>query len=154
MSKRSIGNKIGPLYTRHDLRFECTRCGRCCTGGADRYVYVSELEAEKIRHVLGVGRKWFRQRYSRQLEDGDLVLQSCADRCIFLQQDGGCRVYEARPAQCSSYPFWPEIVKTSAAWQREGRRCEGIGRGNVIPRSVIETRLKSVSILPDDDDQN
>ena len=152
MSHQSSDNKIGPLYTRHDLRFECTRCGHCCTGGADRYVYVSELEAEKIRHVLGVGRKWFRQCYSRKLDDGDIVLQSRADRCVFLQQDGGCRVYRARPAQCSSYPFWPEIVKTAAAWQREGRRCEGIGRGGVVPLGIIEAKLKSISTQADDDD--
>lgn len=152
MSHQSSDNKIGPLYTRHDLRFECTRCGRCCTGGADRYVYVSELEAEKIRLVLGVGRKWFRQRYVSLLEDGDMVLQSSADRCIFLQRDGSCRVYEARPVQCSSYPFWPEIVKTAAAWQREARRCEGIGRGGVIPLSVIEARLKCIGIRSDDDE--
>jgi len=46
-----------------------------------------------------------------------------------------------RPQQCRTYPFWPEIVETRGAWQEEARRCEGMGRGPVIPLAEIRRRL-------------
>lgn len=143
MSKRPqrSGNYFRPFYRRHKLRFECTQCGRCCVGGNDRHVYVSEFEAEKIRLALGVGRSWFRKRYTALTGEGDYVLQSRGERCVFLQSDGTCRVYTARPTQCSSYPFWPEIVKTARTWKREAGRCEGIGRGKTVSVREIEMKL-------------
>jgi len=34
------------------------------------------------------------------------------------------------------YPFWPELVANSGAWQRESRVCPGIGRGPAISRQA------------------
>jgi hypothetical protein len=44
--------------------------------------------------------------------------------------------------QCSTYPFWPEVIRTAATWQREKQRCEGIDHGAIIPVSRIEKALR------------
>jgi hypothetical protein len=52
-----------------------------------------------------------------------------------------CRVYAVRPLQCRTYPFWPELVQNSRSWQREARRCEGIGNGPLIPQPYIKEQV-------------
>ena len=41
--------------------------------------------------------------------------------CIFLNDEGLCNIYEARPVQCSTYPFWPRIMASRGAWNSEVR---------------------------------
>jgi len=135
-----------PFHRREKLHFECTGCGECCSGGGDYHVFVTRAEAQRMCAYLGLGWSWFRRRYLVRLEDGATVLASHADeRCVFLDVDGRCRVYAARPAQCSTYPFWPEVLATAKAWRREARRCEGIGRGAVVPLRLIEEALRRIS---------
>ena len=107
-------------------------------------MYLTEAESERIRASLQLSRGWFRRRYLRRIDAGDLVLASAPDeRCIFLDGDGKCRVYAVRPVQCRSYPFWPELIASAAAWNREARRCEGINQGRVVARSTIRHALRT-----------
>ncbi len=133
-----------PFYLRQPLRFSCTRCGKCCATAGEYYVYLNESESERIREYLQLSRGWFRRRYLQQLEEGERVLVSAADeRCIFLDDDGGCRVYPVRPLQCRTYPYWPELVSSARAWRRESRRCEGINRGRAIARDEVERAVQA-----------
>jgi Fe-S-cluster containining protein len=130
------------MYYRYTpLRFECTRCGACCTGPAGCTVMLADGEAERIRRHLDLSTAWFRRRYLEHMETGD-ALRLDNGRCPFLGTHGGCRIYAVRPRQCRSYPFWPELVATQTAWRREARRCEGIGRGAVVPVAHIERMLR------------
>lgn len=132
------------FHETQPLRFKCTGCGRCCIGGGDYHVFLTDAAAEIIRLHLGLSRPWFRRRYLRRLPDGDQVAAMGKDgRCIFLGKDNYCRVYAARPLQCRSYPFWPEVIHSRTAWQREARRCEGINHGPVVPLSRIRKILAS-----------
>jgi Fe-S-cluster containining protein len=74
-----------------------------------------------------------------------VLASSADDRCVFLAPEGRCRIYSARPQQCITYPFWPEVLATAKAWRREAKRCEGIGRGAVVPLHVIEDALRRAS---------
>lgn len=132
------GRVMEPFYERQPLRFDCTRCGRCCVTGEGYYVFLNGNEAERIRAYLKLSHRWFRRRYLQRLPDGDLVAASQSDgRCVFLEVSGSCGVYPVRPLQCSTYPFWPEIVSYQTDWKRESRRCEGINRGDVVPVTRI-----------------
>jgi Fe-S-cluster containining protein len=132
-----------PFFERQPLRFECTRCGRCCFAGGDYYVFLDRREAEEIRAYLGLSRSWFRRRYLRRLPDGDRVASWRDDGgCVFLDFAGKCRIYAVRPRQCRTYPFWPEIVNRRRDWQRESRHCEGIGRGREVPVARIREFLE------------
>ena len=36
------------------------------------------------------------------------------NQCIFLSQDGRqCTIYEVRPQQCRTYPYWPRYIQPS-----------------------------------------
>jgi Fe-S-cluster containining protein len=130
------------FYESTSLRFECTACGKCCTGGPDHHVFLSEAEAEAMRAELGLSRGWFRRRYLRRLRSGELVTTMSGDgACVFLDRTGRCRVYGARPMQCRSYPFWPELMRSARAWQAEATRCEGINRGGVVAKRHIRDWL-------------
>ena len=138
-----------PYFERHSLRFSCTRCGRCCTGGADYHVYLMQNEAAEICTYLGLTWNWFRRHYLRRLDDAGLVAADNGGSCIFLDADGQCGIYAVRPVQCRTYPFWPELVNSEAAWHREARRCEGINRGNVVSVARIRRSVRACLDVPD-----
>lgn len=130
-------------YKQHPLRFACTGCGKCCTGNNDHFVAVTHHEQKLIQRFLKISWRWFRRRYIERYEDGQEGLRLGDNgRCSFLGQDNRCRIYAVRPSQCSTYPYWPELVRSRSAWQREAHRCEGIGRGPVVSRSHIDRQLK------------
>jgi Fe-S-cluster containining protein len=134
-----------PFYQRQALHFECTRCGVCCTGGADEYVFLEPDDVPVLAAELGLSLPGFRRRYLMRTDEGDLVLRMRDDgACVLLAADGTCRVYRGRPLQCRTYPFWPELVETAKAWQRESRRCEGIGQGARVPLELIEAALREM----------
>jgi len=140
-----------PLYKRQSLRFQCTQCGACCTGSKDYHVYLDEAQANKIQLFLGIGARWFKYRYLAT-DENSLVLQSRDDgRCILLGKNGCCRVYSVRPVQCATYPFWPEVIKTSSAWRKEAKRCEGIDCGDAVSVEKIEAALKQCIEAENDD---
>jgi Fe-S-cluster containining protein len=123
-------------------RFHCTGCGECCTGpGSDWVIEVSRTEQERIRRHLGVTRAWFRRRYLFRFDEEteSLRMNRKTGACVFLE-DGRCRIYAVRPTQCRTYPWWPELMRPTA-WRREARRCEGIGRGGVVPLVEVRRRL-------------
>jgi Fe-S-cluster containining protein len=124
------------------LKFTCTGCGKCCIGRANDYVLLQKEEAENIRHELGLGKDWFRRRYLVRLQNGHNGIKLNQDgRCPFLLQGGGCRVYRARPIQCRTYPFWPEIIASKRDWDSEAKRCEGINNGKIWPTDEIDRLL-------------
>jgi len=130
-------------YQQNALRFECTGCGNCCTGRGNYYIEVTAEEQRRIQRHLGVSWPWFRRRYVFKFDDTIRSLRMERNgRCVFLDLDNHCRIYPVRPAQCRHYPFWPELVMRPSAWHSEARRCEGIGRGQVVPRVKIERLLK------------
>ncbi len=55
--------------------------------------------------------------------------------CIFLKDSKLCTIYPVRPVQCSTYPWWPELL-TDAAWHDEATRCEGINHETAQPVDV------------------
>ncbi|MCC7205301.1 MAG: YkgJ family cysteine cluster protein [Phycisphaeraceae bacterium] len=120
------------------LRFTCTQCGNCCTG-PEGYVWVSDEESRTLAGLLGVGVAEFEKRYTRLFEGRRTLLEKPASRgggydCVFLIDlpDGkrGCKVYQHRPIQCRTWPFWPENLATPRSWQRASRGCPGMTAGN------------------------
>ena len=52
------------------------------------------------------------------------VLQSDKRRaCIFYKD--GCQIYEVRPEQCRTYPFWPDFKRDCRELCKE---CPGVTR--------------------------
>jgi len=145
--KDDKSNSPAAFYQQRAISFECTHCGQCCTG-KDSYVFVNKREVEKMRKSLNISISAFKKRYLDKHPEGDLVLaQSENGDCVFLHSDKGCEMYKSRPTQCSTYPFWPEILRSKTAWSREAGQCEGINQGKEISLHEITHAL---SLLSDD----
>ncbi|HBP17453.1 MAG TPA: hypothetical protein DEA08_06640, partial [Planctomycetes bacterium] len=83
----------------------------------------------------------FGARYLRMTPDGSYSLTERPDNldCVFWVEEVGCQVYEARPTQCRTYPFWPEVVESREAWEVEAESCPGISEeGERYTKARIE----------------
>lgn len=131
-----MASKTSPWY-RDGLSFECTRCGACCTG-APGYVWVEAEEIARLAAARGMDKATFLRRFVRQVGDRLSLIEHANGDCVFWDRAAGCTVYEARPEQCRTWPFWPMNLADRAAWRRAGRRCPGIDRGPLYTIGQIE----------------
>jgi uncharacterized protein len=116
------------------LAFECRRdCGRCCRGPGG-YVWVTEIEAEALAKTLGFGLDRFGEKFLRETPRGLALRDAPNGDCILLNPEGRCLAYTARPNQCRTFPWWPDILESREEWERAKRRCPGVGTG---PRHAL-----------------
>ncbi len=124
-----------PWY-RDGLRFECTQCGNCCTGPSG-YVWFTDAEGEAIATRLGLSDAEFRRRFAKRSWGrwtlGEVKNGRGEYDCVFLRRDAAgkalCSIYEDRPKQCRTWPFWPENLENPAAWIDAAQRCPGMADG-------------------------
>ena len=126
-----------PWY-KNGLRFECLRCGSCCTGFSGT-VRVSDEEIAVLAYRLGIPEGEFRKQHTRIMRGGIVSLIEKKNKdCIFFERGHGCTVYEDRPRQCRTWPFWRYNVYSPGHWKREAKRCPGMGRGRLYPADLIK----------------
>jgi len=88
----------------------CATCeGRCCTGESG-YIYVSKAEIIKIAQLLEMDinefgvQYLFKKGYKYSLKERKV---DDSYECVFYDKEkNGCQIYEARPSQCKTFPFW------------------------------------------------
>lgn len=148
---------VEPWY-KDGLSFQCTQCGNCCTGGPG-YVWVSDEELERLAKHLKLTPADTLRTYCRKIQ-GRLSLkervtpQGLYD-CVFLKTievDGKarrvCGIYEVRPLQCRTWPFWDGLLASPKSWQAATRTCPGIDKGKHYPLEQIEA-LRTAPDWPD-----
>ncbi|MCC6492204.1 MAG: YkgJ family cysteine cluster protein [Pirellulales bacterium] len=127
------------------LQFTCTGCGDCCTG-APGYVWVNAQEIEALAARLALPVEVFEKKYVRQIG----VRRSLAERknydCVFLDDQRRCTVYEDRPRQCRTWPFWDSNLKTPAAWEAACAACPGSGQGQLYTLEAISEQAAAIRI--------
>jgi hypothetical protein len=125
---------------REGIRFQCQGDGRCCISrGKYGYVYLSFKDRRRLASHFGMTTTEFTVRYTEK-EDGLFQLKYTGRDCPFFRDDR-CSVYEARPWQCRTWPFWPEN-RDRSVWEREvASFCPGIGKGKFYSAAEIEEIL-------------
>lgn len=127
------------------LSFSCTQCGNCC-GGAPGFVWVSDEEVVALAELRGLTPAQFRKRHTRKLFGRTSLKEFENGDCEFLGRDeqgkAYCTVYEARPVQCRTWPFWGSNLRTRRSWESTGRGCPGLGKGTHHPLPVIQEALR------------
>jgi Fe-S-cluster containining protein len=153
-----------PWYAE-GLRFTCTQCGNCCTGGPG-YVWISEEEVGRLadflkitprqvlsRHCRKVGERWTLNEQRRRDGNYDCVFLTEIDaprpagakelkpgQSIPLKRRG-CSIYPVRPLQCRTWPFWNSNLGSREMWDQAGKKCPGLGRGS---RSFNREQIESL----------
>ncbi len=113
------------------LQFECTLCSRCCRFEPG-YVFISRNDLDRLASYLSINRGNFVKKYCRKINLGFKAYLSLKEKknydCIFWE-GYGCSIYEARPLQCRSYPFWRNHLVDARSWNLLQNECPGINRG-------------------------
>ncbi len=134
------------LWYRKGLRFECTGCGGCCTGDPG-YVWVNQEEVVAIAKFLGLDMAQFECTHVRRVGNRRSLVELSGGDCTFFDNGARrCMIYEVRPRQCRTWPFWASNVATIEAWQETCEACPGAGQGHLIPLAEIETRVSVIRI--------
>jgi len=135
-----------PWYS-DGLRFECTQCGNCCTG-APGYVWVNEAEMKAIAEVIGEkDLDQFERLYTRKVGVRKTLKEYPNGDCVFFDPEKrGCTVYDARPRQCRSWPFWDSNLRREENWKETCENCPGAGKGKLYSIEHIDEQRKMIRI--------
>lgn len=135
-----------PIWYSTGLSFQCTGCGNCCTGEPG-YVWVTDAEIDLLAGHLQLERDVFLRKYVRLAGDRLSLIEMANGDCVFFDNQARCcTVYEARPLQCRTWPFWDSNLRSRRAWREIARGCPGCGQGPVIPLEEIEHQRRIVSV--------
>lgn len=120
------------------LPFDCTGCGKCCKTKGN--VWLSPAEATAAADFLSVTEDTFVDDYaSNTLTDGRSspwiqLKNSKEGPCVFLDlETNQCQIYSVRPIQCSTYPFWPNVMKSQQSWNEEVRLPDNVVQADHDP---------------------
>ena len=139
-------------FYENGLRFECQGSGKCCTShGEFGHVFLTKEDRQRFAKYLNMRTAEFTKKYCDQLGPiWRLKEEFGKPDCIFLKEKK-CSVYEARPTQCRTWPFWPEVMNAKA-WKEDVESfCPGVGKGRLWTASeieeIMETEKKSEASL-------
>lgn len=129
------------------IRFECQGTGRCCLSrGTYGYVYLHLKDRQRLAKHLKLSTSEFTRKYCKNT-DGHFHLRDFKGPCQFLQGKA-CSIYEARPDQCRTWPFWPENMN-ARTWNTEVKTfCPGVGKGRLYSAEEIQELLKLDPVDP------
>ncbi|MGE3262368.1 MAG: YkgJ family cysteine cluster protein [Bacteriovoracia bacterium] len=124
------------------IRFECQGSGKCCVSRGDYgYVYVTLKDRRALAKHFGLSTAAFTKKYCEK-DEGIWKLRDFTKACVFLKEKM-CSVYEARPTQCRTWPFWPENM-SAKAWDKEVTSfCPGVNKGKVWSAAEIKKNLNA-----------
>jgi uncharacterized protein len=128
------------------LRFECTGCGQCCSGDPG-YVWVTNREIAALALSMGMTITNFEAAFVRAVGKRKSLVELPNGDCVFLDPEvRRCKLYQVRPVQCRTWPFWESNVRSARAWEEICQVCPGSGRGKLVPREDVERRAAELRI--------
>jgi Fe-S-cluster containining protein len=103
--------------------------------GESGTIYVSRSEIETIAGSLHQSVDAFTGQYLYPYKDSYSIKEDEQGACLFF--DNGCTIYNIRPLQCRTFPFWFCNLRSEQAWRHIQRQCPGIGHGRLYSRKEI-----------------
>jgi len=133
------------------IRFQCQGSGKCCVS-RDEYgfVFLTKNDQKNLAKHLGISTSAFTKKYCTKLKGLFHLNEDPKDpNCLFLQNKK-CSVYEARPTQCRTWPFWPEVMNPKT-WKNEvATFCPGVGKGPKVSAKIIERAIAEQKLSEDE----
>lgn len=122
------------------MKFKCqTSCGgQCCSLGwrGSSFVFLTQSDRERLSAYLKSPVTEFADlgefEFTRFtfMKTRQWFMKTTNGVCKYFD-NGKCGVYEARPVQCRTFPFWPELMSPQS-WNALKPVCPGIGKGNGV----------------------
>jgi len=128
-----IDSFVAGVMVRHPASFKCAPgCSKCCVAG----ITVWRVEADHI------------QEYLSSLDKR--VMSSSGDRCAFLDDEGRCSIYQARPVVCRIWGA-PLLIPAGSEsdWAIRDHTVSGEKEGLVISCDLNFTGIELIEELPD-----
>jgi Fe-S-cluster containining protein len=132
------------------VQFACQGSGKCCTShGEYGFVFMSLPDRKRMAKLLGLGLAEFTRKHCEKFNGAYHLIEDANNPdCRFLKGKQ-CSVYEGRPTQCRTWPFWPEVMSPKA-WKKDiVSFCPGVGKGPIISKQEIEKQLKNQETAED-----
>lgn len=117
-------------FYKDGLNFSCRKgCNKCCSSESG-FVFLSSRDIDEIAKAVNLTREEVIAVYTREYVSSTnermLVLKEYSNAdCVFLTKEG-CSIYDHRPLQCITYPFWDRILRSKEDWDNEAKECPGI----------------------------
>ncbi|QCD45134.1 YkgJ family cysteine cluster protein [Campylobacter mucosalis] len=105
----------------------CDECGgKCCTGESG-IIWINDSEIKALCEYLEFDEQEFKDKFLFTYK-GKFSIKETPYKdgfaCVFFDKEAkNCSIYEFRPAQCRSFPFW-EHFKTNLQELKE--ECIGV----------------------------
>jgi uncharacterized protein len=139
-------NKESSPWYKDGLRFKCTGCGDCCTG-APGFVWVNKEDIAALAAGVGVMEAEFESSYVREIGMRKSLRELDNYDCVFFDgETRKCKVYNARPRQCRTWPFWDSNVKSPDTWAETCTVCPGSGKGRLYQLGEIEAQRSVIRV--------
>ncbi len=125
------------------LQFQCQGSAKCCVSrGGYGYVYLTKSDRRALARHLKMTLAEFTEKHCELQDKIWKLKEHVNDDCMFLKEKM-CGVYEARPTQCRTWPFWPEVMNAKSWAKDVVTFCPGVGKGKIWSAKEIETQLKA-----------
>ncbi|OQA02664.1 MAG: Flagellin N-methylase [Planctomycetes bacterium ADurb.Bin401] len=128
------------------LHFECQQCGNCCSGPEEGVIWINKQEIEKLAEHLQMTPAELHKKYLRKIGLRISIKEDPWTKdCIFLKRTNGlpgCAIYNFRPTQCRTWPFWVYNLHSPDDWNTAAQKCPGLNKGKLYIPDEIEKLKK------------
>ena len=139
---QEMGKKKPSPWWNQGIRFECQLSGNCCTSrGEYGYVYLTRKDRKNLAEFFKMTTREFTTKYCARTDGFYHLVENGSPECIYLSEKK-CTVYDARPTQCRTWPFWPENM-SAKKWSGDIQSlCPGVGKGKLHSAEFIGKQIK------------
>ena len=106
---------------------KCDECGGKCCVGESGYIWINEDEIRSLGEYLGYKTELFKEIFLEKFGNRYSIKEKPYKggfACIFFdEKNKNCSIYEYRPNQCRSFPFWEHFKGNFKELERE---CIGV----------------------------
>ncbi len=138
----SVAN-VEKQWWHSGVQFQCQGSGKCCTShGEYGFVFLTLEDRRRFAKFFKIPTGTFTKKYCQKTNGAyHLIEKKGQPDCLFLKGKS-CSVYEARPTQCRTWPFWPEVMSPKT-WKKEiSSFCPGVGKGKIWTQNEIEMQIR------------
>lgn len=106
---------------------KCSECGgKCCTGESG-YIFLDDTELNKLAIFFKMQKEEFIKTYCIKIKNRYSLKEKSylnGYACIFFNEnEKNCGIYNLRPNQCKTFPFWEYFKKNIDEVRKE---CIGV----------------------------